>query len=157
MVTFKSLVERRDKIAVVGLGYVGLPLAVHLSEHFDVIGYDLKTERIEELKSGLDRTLEVSTEQLGKTKIFFTSHPDDLSECRLVIVAVPTPIDEYRIPDLSPLRGAFVGNGEADGCLFFQLLVRKFFEFIHQPIDHILPDRQNLVQCREFTGIVNSL
>ena len=96
MVTFKSLVEGKDKIAVVGLGYVGLPLAVHLSKHFDVTGYDLKAERIEELKSGLDRTLEVSKEHLGKAKIFFTSDPGDLSECRLIIVAVPTPIDEYR-------------------------------------------------------------
>jgi len=79
MVTFESLIERRDKIAVVGLGYVGLPLAVHLSKHFNVMGYDLKDERIKELKSGLDRTLEVSKEQLVKAKIFFTSEPEELS------------------------------------------------------------------------------
>jgi len=126
MVTFNSLVERRDKIAIVGLGYVGLPLAVHLSEHFDVKGYDLKDERIKELKSGLDRTLEVSKEQLDKAKIFFTSEPKELSGCKLIIVAVPTPIDEYRIPDLSPLRGAskIAGKHMVKGsCIVFESTV----------------------------------
>jgi len=126
MVTFKSLVERKDKIAVVGLGYVGLPLAVHLSEHFDVAGYDLKAERIKELKSGLDRTLEVSKEQLSKAKIFFTSEPKELSGCKLIIVAVPTPIDEFRIPDLRPLRGASktVGKQMVKGsCIVFESTV----------------------------------
>ena len=126
MVTFETLVERREKIAVVGLGYVGLPLAVHLSEHFNVMGYDLKDERIKELKSGLDRTLEVSKEQLGKIKIFFTSEPKELSKCKLIIVAVPTPIDEYRIPDLSPLRGAseIVGKHMDKGsCIVFESTV----------------------------------
>ncbi len=126
MVTFESLVERRDKIAVVGLGYVGLPLAVHLAEHFNVMGYDLKDERIKELKAGLDRTLEVSKEQLGKTKIFFTSEPKELSGCKLIIVAVPTPIDEYRIPDLSPLRGASKAVGKhmvKDSCVVFESTV----------------------------------
>jgi len=126
MVTFESLVERKDKIAVVGLGYVGLPLAVHLSQHFDVTGYDLKDGRIKELKSGLDRTLEVPKEQLRKTKILFTSEPKELSGCKLIIVAVPTPIDEYRIPDLSPLRGASKTVGKhmvKDSCIVFESTV----------------------------------
>ncbi|MEA3435715.1 MAG: nucleotide sugar dehydrogenase, partial [Thermodesulfobacteriota bacterium] len=126
MVTFESLIERRDKIAVVGLGYVGLPLAVHLSEHFNVMGYDLKDERIKELKSGFDRTMEVSKERLGKTEIFFTGNPKELSGCKLIIVAVPTPIDEYRIPDLSPLRGAskIVGKHMVKGsCIVFESTV----------------------------------
>ena len=106
VITFDSLVAREDKIAVVGLGYVGLPLAVHLSAHFDVIGFDLKTERIQELKSGFDRTLEVSDDQISKAKLVYTDREADLARCRLIIVAVPTPIDEFRIPDLGPLRGA---------------------------------------------------
>jgi UDP-N-acetyl-D-galactosamine dehydrogenase len=106
MVTFDSLITRESKIAVVGLGYVGLPLAVHLAAHFDVVGFDLKTDRIKELQSGFDRTLEVTHHQLHEAKIYYTGNPGDLSECRLIIVAVPTPIDEYRIPDLGPLRGA---------------------------------------------------
>jgi len=106
LITFDSLEGRRNKIAVVGLGYVGLPLAVQLSAYFEVVGFDLKTKRIQELKSGFDRTLEVSASQLGKAGLVYTDKPDDLADCRLLIVAVPTPIDESRIPDLSPLRGA---------------------------------------------------
>ncbi|MBU4208503.1 MAG: nucleotide sugar dehydrogenase, partial [Proteobacteria bacterium] len=126
MVTFESLISRKSKVAVVGLGYVGLPLAVHLSKHFEVVGYDLKSDRIKELESGRDRTLEVSAEDLSKAKIFFTSDPKDLSSCSLIIVAVPTPIDEHRIPDLGPLIGASkeVGENMAKGsCVVFESTV----------------------------------
>lgn len=126
MVTFESLISRKNKVAVVGLGYVGLPLAVHLSKHFEVVGYDLKADRIKELESGHDRTLEVSEEDLSKAKIFFTSDPKTLSSCRLIIVAVPTPIDEYRIPDLEPLIGASkeVGENMVKGsCIVFESTV----------------------------------
>ena len=106
MVTFESLISRENKIAVVGLGYVGLPLAVHLAAHFDVVGFDLKTDRINELANGIDRTLEVTDVELKQARIHYTDDPKDLSDCRLIIVAVPTPIDDYRIPDLGPLQGA---------------------------------------------------
>jgi len=112
MVTFESLTERKDKIAVVGLGYVGLPLAVQLSKHFDVSGYDLKPERIKELNSGRDRTLEVSDDELKQAKISFSSDPKVLSLCRLIIISVPTPIDENRIPDLRPLQNASAATGK---------------------------------------------
>jgi len=126
MVTFDSLVTGENKIAVVGLGYVGLPLAVHLAAHFDVVGFDLKTERIRELKSGFDRTLEVSDNQLKKVKFYYTDKPDDLSDCRLIIIAVPTPIDDYRIPDLSPLRGASATVGQRlqkGSCIVYESTV----------------------------------
>ncbi len=126
MVTFESLVKRKDKIAVVGLGYVGLPLAVHLSRHFLVIGYDLKPDRIEELRSGIDRTLEVSKADLKKAKIEYTANPNKLSECRLIIIAVPTPIDEYRIPDLTPLRSTSTTAGKymvQGSCIVFESTV----------------------------------
>lgn len=126
MVTFDALTKREDKIAVVGLGYVGLPLAVHLSRHFDVFGYDLQAERIDELRSGIDRTLEVTKTELKKSSIQFTDHPQDLSECRLIIIAVPTPIDEFRIPDLSPLRAASVATGKhmvKGSCIVFESTV----------------------------------
>ena len=106
MVTFESLISRENKIAVVGLGYVGLPLAVHLAAHFDIVGFDLKTDRINELANGIDRTLEVTDVELKQARIHYTDDPKDLSDCRLIIVAVPTPIDDYRIPDLGPLQGA---------------------------------------------------
>jgi len=126
MLTFESLVSREDKLAVVGLGYVGLPLAVQLAKHFDVVGYDLKTERIAELKSGYDRTLEVSQEELKNTQVFYTDNAEELSRCRFIIVAVPTPIDQYRIPDLRPLHGAseIVGKHLVKGsCVVFESTV----------------------------------
>ena len=111
MITFDPLAARQAKIAVVGLGYVGLPLAVHLADHFDVVGFDLKTARIQELQAGFDRTLEVSAAQLGCAHLHYTDNPAELAACRLIIIAVPTPIDEYRIPDLGPLRGASTSVG----------------------------------------------
>ncbi len=126
MVSFESLTEGKDKIAVIGLGYVGLPLTVHLSEHFNVVGYDLKQERIDDLKAGKDITLEVSEEELSNTDIVFTSNPSELARCRLIIVAVPTPIDEHRIPDLQPLRSASAIAGkhlQKGSCVVFESTV----------------------------------
>jgi UDP-N-acetyl-D-galactosamine dehydrogenase len=122
----RSLKAREDKIAVVGLGYVGLPLAVHLAAHFEVVGYDLKEDRIAELRAGNDRTLEVEAADLQKAAIHYTSDSADLAACRLIIVAVPTPIDEYRIPDLTPLEGASVNVGrqlKAGTCVVFESTV----------------------------------
>jgi UDP-N-acetyl-D-galactosamine dehydrogenase len=126
VITFDSLVARKNKIGVVGLGYVGLPLAVHLAAYFDVVGFDLKAERIKELQSGFDRTLEVSDSQLGKANLVYTDKPDDLGNCRLMIVAVPTPIDESRIPDLGPLRRASTTVGrhlQKGSCVVYESTV----------------------------------
>lgn len=126
MVTFETLKAREDKIGIVGLGYVGLPLAVHLSAHFDVVGFDLKADRVEELRKGHDRTLEVEDEDLAAAKMRYTCNPADLAACRLIIVAVPTPIDQYNIPDLSPLRGASTTAGrhlQKGACVVFESTV----------------------------------
>ncbi len=126
MVTLESLESRRDRIAVVGLGYVGLPLAIHLSRHFDVVGYDLDQDRIDELQAGHDRTLEVDDAQLQAAAIEFTAVPEDLARCRLLVVAVPTPIDGHRIPDLTPLRGAAETVGrhlQRGSCVVFESTV----------------------------------
>ena len=112
MVTFDDLASRQEKVAVVGLGYVGLPLAVKLANHFDVVGYDLKSERIRELSAGRDRTLEVAPEELIQARIDYTDDASILSQCKVLIVAVPTPIDTYRIPDLGPLRSASTTVGD---------------------------------------------
>ncbi len=126
MVSFESLISRKDTIAVVGLGYVGLPLAVSFSKHFQLIGYDISPERIGELKQGIDKTLEVSKNDLHAADIMFTSNPEPLSSARLIIVAVPTPIDEYRIPDLRPLRKASEIAGkhlQKGSCVVFESTV----------------------------------
>ncbi len=126
MVNIESLESRQDCIAVVGLGYVGLPLAVHLARHFGVVGFDLDAERVAELDAGRDRTLEVNPQDLQDVSIQFSADPAVLQECRLIIVAVPTPIDDSRIPDLGPLKGASrtVGDHLADGsCVVFESTV----------------------------------
>src|SRR5574344_2924147 len=91
------------KIAVIGLGYVGLPLAVEFGKKVPVVGFDIHQKRIDELKSGHDHTLEVSPEELAQsTHLSYTANLEDLKDCNFFIVTVPTPIDEYKQPDLTP-------------------------------------------------------
>ena len=91
-------------IAVIGLGYVGLPLAVEFGKRFPVTGFDIKPERIAELRAGRDSTLEVTEAELrAATKLRFTSDREDLRDCRIFIVTVPTPVDRFNRPDLTPL------------------------------------------------------
>ncbi|MFW6239842.1 MAG: nucleotide sugar dehydrogenase [Thermodesulfobacteriota bacterium] len=126
MVTAESLRNREDRIAIIGLGYVGLPLAVHLARHYEVVGYDLDPKRVRELTDGHDRTLEATDEELAGVDVQFTDDPAILSQCRLIIVAVPTPIDRHRIPDLVPLRGASETAGRRmspGSCVVFESTV----------------------------------
>ena len=104
--SFDAFASREAGIAVVGLGYVGLPLAVVLASRFRVTGLDINPVRIEELKRGVDRTRELTPEALKRHPIEFTTNPAVLSEARLILVTVPTPIDAHRLPDLGPLEGA---------------------------------------------------
>ncbi|PHS64405.1 MAG: Vi polysaccharide biosynthesis UDP-N-acetylglucosamine C-6 dehydrogenase TviB [Thalassobium sp.] len=98
------LSHENAKIAIIGLGYVGLPLAVEFSKKFDVLGFDINQERIKDLQSGIDSTLEVSTDELAAASALnFSSEVTDLKSCNVYIVTVPTPIDEYKQPDLTPL------------------------------------------------------
>lgn len=94
------------KIAVVGLGYVGLPVAVSFGKHHSVVGFDINENRVEELKSGYDRTNEVEDKDLEATDIIFTSDKSELSKADFIIIAVPTPINKHNQPDLTPLLGA---------------------------------------------------
>ena len=94
------------KIAIVGLGYVGLPLAVALARTQRVIGFDIFANRVQELRDGVDRNGELSAEELSSPNLLFTSSADDLKEATLFIVTVPTPVDEAHVPDLTPLRSS---------------------------------------------------
>ncbi len=96
-----------DKIGIIGLGYVGLPLAVEFGKVLEVIGFDINKERIRELKEGFDRTREVSPEELrASLKLTFTSDSHDLNQVNYFIVTVPTPVDDSKKPDLRPLISA---------------------------------------------------
>jgi UDP-N-acetyl-D-galactosamine dehydrogenase len=108
------------KIAVIGLGYVGLPLAVAFSEKYPVVGFDISLERVEELKNGYDRTLELENSELQSAidrGIEFTHNLEDIEDANVYIVTVPTPIDRYKTPDLTPLKKAseMVGSILSEG------------------------------------------
>lgn len=95
------------KIAIIGLGYVGLPLAVEFGKKVSVVGFDIHQKRVDELKSGQDHTLEVSPEELKQAaQLSYSSNLNDLKDCNFFIVTVPTPVDEVNRPDLTPLRKA---------------------------------------------------
>lgn len=101
-----------SKIAIIGLGYVGLPLAVEFGKHFETIGFDIHQTRIDELKTGYDRTLESDKVSiLSSSQLTFTNQLDDLKEANIFIVTVPTPIDKNNKPDLSPLIKASTSVG----------------------------------------------
>ena len=101
------------KIAVIGLGYVGLPLAVEFGKKVNTLGFDINEARINELKSGQDHTLEVSSEELAQAKqLQFTASLEELAVSNFYIVTVPTPIDEYNQPDLTPLIKASTSIGK---------------------------------------------
>jgi UDP-N-acetyl-D-galactosamine dehydrogenase len=96
----------KDKICVIGLGYVGLPLAHAFSEKYEVVGFDINKPRIDELNTGFDRTLELTEIQVKesiKNGMKFTLDVEDIKDCNIYIVTVPTPIDDNNEPDLTPI------------------------------------------------------
>jgi UDP-N-acetyl-D-galactosamine dehydrogenase len=98
---------RSCRIGVIGLGYVGLPLAVEFGKRFDTVGFDVNAKRIKALQAGRDTTLETTRQELkAAARLTFTTNPAGLNRCRVFIVTVPTPIDEHKRPDLGPLRRA---------------------------------------------------
>lgn len=98
---------KNTKIAMIGLGYVGLPLAVEFGKKYETLGFDINQLRIDELKSGHDLTLEVSNEELlSANKLSYSSSVDDIAQCNVYIVTVPTPINDHKQPDLTPLEKA---------------------------------------------------
>lgn len=116
---YHQLLEKETKLAVIGLGYVGLPLAVAFARETDVIGYDANEGKIQSYKEGTDATKEVGDEAVRESGIRFTSDPSCLKEAKFLVVAVPTPIREDRTPDLSPVESATrtVGRNLTQGAV----------------------------------------
>lgn len=106
MELFKKLQAKEEKIAVIGLGYVGLPLAIELAKKFDVVGFDVNKAKLDKYLSGIDVTDEVGDEALKETSLKFTSEEEELQSCKFHIVAVPTPINTDKTPNLNPVIGA---------------------------------------------------
>jgi len=103
---YNNLIEKKEKISIVGLGYVGMPIAVAFSKLLDVIGFDLNDKKIELYKSGVDPTKEVGDDAIRSTSIHFTADEKDLKKAKFHIIAVPTPVNGDHTPDLSPVEGA---------------------------------------------------
>ena len=106
MSLYEKLVNREEKLALVGLGYVGMPIAVAFSQKVDVIGFDLNAGKIEKYKNGVDPTNEVGDEAIKVCTVDFTADEKKLQEAKFFIVAVPTPVNSDHTPDLSPVEGA---------------------------------------------------
>lgn len=102
---YSGLIAGKEKLALVGLGYVGMPIAVEFAKHIEVIGFDINEKRVNEYKNGIDSTNEVG-ESIRNTTVDFTADPARLSEAKFIIVAVPTPVNADNTPDLRPVEGA---------------------------------------------------
>jgi len=103
---YEKLIKREEKLSLVGLGYVGMPIAVAFAKKIEVIGFDLNEKKIELYKNGIDPTKEVGNEVIKDTKVQFTADETKLREAKFHIVAVPTPVNDDHTPDLSPVEGA---------------------------------------------------
>ncbi len=110
---------KKEKIAVVGLGYVGLPLAVYFGRQYNVIGFDIARQRIIELKNNQDKTEEINSKELMDSNINLTFNPERLREARLIIITVPTPVDTHKNPDLTLIKKAtkIVGKNLSKGTV----------------------------------------
>ncbi|MEG0254908.1 nucleotide sugar dehydrogenase [Vagococcus sp.] len=106
MSLYEKIVNGKECISLIGLGYVGMPIAVAFSEKVKVIGYDVNEKKIEQYKNGIDPTLEVGNEKIKSSNVFFTSHESEIRNAKFHIVAVPTPITHEKTPDLTPVESA---------------------------------------------------
>lgn len=115
---YSDLISGKEKLALVGLGYVGMPIAVEFAKHIKVIGFDINEKRVEEYRNGIDSTNEVG-EAISKTTVDFTADAGRLKEAKFLIVAVPTPVKEDNSPDLGPVRGAsqLIGQNLSPGSI----------------------------------------
>jgi UDP-N-acetyl-D-galactosamine dehydrogenase len=103
---YNDLINKKEKLAVVGLGYVGLPIALEFARKIDVIGFDINERRVDMMRQRIDPSEELAPEEFDGCSIHFTAQPNELAQARFFIVAVPTPIDEHNQPDLKPLLSA---------------------------------------------------
>ncbi|MBR9921804.1 MAG: nucleotide sugar dehydrogenase [Bacteroidetes bacterium] len=110
---YEALKNREKRIAVIGLGYVGLPLALEFAKKFDVLGFDINPERVSMMEKGIDPSNELSAEAFKNKSIRYTADPEDLKEAHFYVVAVPTPVDEHKVPNLVPLLKASETVGRA--------------------------------------------
>ncbi|TVR77905.1 MAG: nucleotide sugar dehydrogenase [Chitinophagaceae bacterium] len=108
----QELKNKKSKLAVIGLGYVGLPIALEFAKKISVIGFDINAKRVEMMKNNVDPSQELESKDFEGTDIQFTANPDDLKDATFFIVAVPTPVDDHKVPDLTPVVSASKAIGK---------------------------------------------
>ncbi|MEO6304581.1 MAG: nucleotide sugar dehydrogenase, partial [Bacteroidia bacterium] len=109
---YKKILEKNATVAVIGLGYVGLPIALAFAKKIKVIGFDINEKRVNMMKKGIDPSQELTKKDFANSDITFTHKLEDLKKANFFIIAVPTPIDEHNLPDLKPLIGASTTVGK---------------------------------------------
>ena len=112
MKIYDKLILKEEKLAVVGLGYVGLPIALEFSKKIDVIGFDINPDRVDLMKNNIDPSNELVSSDFDNCSIEFTSNLEDLKDVKFFIIAVPTPIDKNKKPNINPLLSASTTVGE---------------------------------------------
>src|SRR5829696_1131882 len=110
---YQQLIDKKAKLAVIGLGYVGLPIALEFAKNICVIGFDINEKRVDMMRNRIDPSKEVDASAFEGCDIHFTSKLEELKEASFFIVAVPTPVDKYNVPDLKPLLSASQTVGKA--------------------------------------------
>ena len=103
---YEDLISKKTKLAVIGLGYVGLPIALEFARKISVVGFDINQQRVDMMKNGIDPSNELEKEAFHGCDIQFTANINDLKQCTFFIVAVPTPVDTHNVPDLKPVLSA---------------------------------------------------
>lgn len=147
----QDLINKKKSIAVVGLGYVGLPLALEFAKKFKVIGFDIKEDRIQLMKNGIDPSKELEFSAFEGADIVFTSNKEDLKKANFFIIAVPTPIDEYNKPDLKPVLGASKTVGSVlkkDDYVIYESTV--YPGCTEEDCVPVLEELSGLLYCKDF-------
>jgi len=110
---YLELLNKQKKLSVIGLGYVGLPIALEFARHFSVIGFDINAERVKLMQQGIDPSKELDSTAFEGTGITFTTNPEALKQAHFHIIGVPTDVDEHKVPNLKPLLAASRSVGAA--------------------------------------------
>ena len=153
MSLYEDIRSGKDKISLVGLGYVGMPIAVAFAKKVKVVGFDLNRDKIEAYKAGKDATKEVGDEAIAKSTVEFTSDPSDLKNAKFHIVAVPTPINQDKTPDLNPVESAseILGKNLTKGSI----VVYESTVYPGVTEDICVPIRSSLASIRRSAGSQN--
>ena len=147
MSLFEKIKNREEKLALVGLGYVGLPIAVAFARLVDVIGFDVNQEKIELYRSGVDPTREVGNDAVRNTSMRFTSDEAELKNAKFIIVAVPTPINQDKTPDLAPVIGASEAVGRNLTCGSIVVYESTVYPGVTESICIPILERESGLKC----------